>query len=226
MVGIIKGIIKKAKMSNTNVNKALLAYRSSPLSNSSRSPAELLSRRKIASGLPVKIESTPDALDYYSQMVEAKEKNKSQYDSRAKPEMCQSGLLPGMKVLVQDGKSWFPATVKDKTDEPRSYKLVTPNGYEIRRNRKFLRELSENASRKFQFTAHQMPDDHTPLVPEVHNTPTKSVSFEGDENISHVIPETPAQPTRPRLLPASPSKRPTRNIQKPIRYRVDIDSAK
>ena len=40
MVGIVKGIIKKAKSAGTNIHKALLAYRACPLSNGMKSPAE------------------------------------------------------------------------------------------------------------------------------------------------------------------------------------------
>ena len=36
----------------------------------------------------------------------------------------QTTLLPGAKILVRDGKNWFPATVKGKTEEPRAYNLL------------------------------------------------------------------------------------------------------
>ena len=86
---------------------------------------------------------------HHEKIILQREKPKEHYDRTAAPE--QSTLLPGMKVLVQEGKNWFPATIQCQADEPRSYVLMTPNGYEIRRNRRFLKELSTCASNKFNF---------------------------------------------------------------------------
>ena len=47
MVGIVKDIITKAKSARTNINKALLAYRSCPMSDGQKSPAELLFKQKL-----------------------------------------------------------------------------------------------------------------------------------------------------------------------------------
>ena len=149
MVGIVKGIIIKAKMSGTSVYKALLAYRACPLSNGMKSPAELLFKRKIACGLPVKIEATPNITDHHSKMLEASTKSKEYYDAHAQSPLSE--LLPGMKVLVQEDKIWNPAIVVRKEEEPRSYTLRTSNGSEIRRNRKVIKELSNNAAKKFNF---------------------------------------------------------------------------
>ena len=73
MVGVVKGILTKAKMSRSNVYKAMLAYRACPLSNGMKSPAELLLRRKITSGLPVKMETTPDIMDHHFKLREISE---------------------------------------------------------------------------------------------------------------------------------------------------------
>ena len=211
-------------MSNSNIYKALLAYRACPLSNNMKSPAELLFRRKIASGLPVKMEATPDFIDHQNKLQEISGKSKQNYDGHTGSELCE--LLPGMKVLVQDGKTWFPATIKSKNEEPRSYTLITPNGYEIRRNRKFLKDLSVKASQKFTFRS--LPDDFkadNPIVPASPRKGTKSVSFNEQKNVTRIIPsEESPLPNSPGRHPAvtPPRERPRRNIIKPIRYREDL----
>lgn len=224
MVGVVKSILTKAKMSGSNLHKALLAYRACPLSNGMKSPAELLFRRKISNSLPVKLEATTDLIDHHSKLQEVSEKSKVRYDSHARSELSE--LLPGMKVLVQDGKKWFPATIKSKNPEPRSYTIITPNGNEIRRNRKFLKELTKNASQ--QFTFRSLPVDDPVVqstVPEERRTSPKSVSFDERRNLINIIPATESS------VPASPMKhssatdqrgRPKRNIVKPIRYREDV----
>ena len=228
MVGVVKGILIKAKMSGSNTHKALLAYRTCPLSNNMKSPAELLFRRKISNGLPIRMETTPDFIDHHIKLQENSEKSKHNYDARTGSEM--SVLLPGMKVLVQDGKTWFPATIKFKNHEPRSYTLVTPNGSEIRRNRKFLKELSTQASQKFTFRS---PSDDcsadnddcsadNSVIPNSSRTYPKSVSSDEQENITHNMPakESPVQNSsskHPAVI--TPRERPRRNITKPSRYR-------
>lgn len=52
-------------------------------------------------------------------------------------------LYVGQRVRVRShvDKTWFPATVSEKCNEPRSYIVSTPNGRQLRRNRGQLREL-------------------------------------------------------------------------------------
>ena len=224
MVGVVKNIIKKAKMSKSNIHKALLAYRACPLSNGMKSPAELLFHRKIANSLPVKILATPDVIDHHSKLQEISGKSKLNYDSHSRSELNE--LLPGMKVLVQDGKTWFPATIKSKNPEPRSYTVFTPNGHEIRRNRKFLKELSNNASKQFLFRS--PPDDFSSdspvVVPDKVRSP-KSVSFDEHRNIVYSIPVDKSLVPNTSVRPSPETvqrERPKRIIRKPIRYRNDV----
>ena len=222
MVGVVKNIIKKAKMSKSNIHKALLAYRACPLSNGMKSPAELLFRRKISNSLPVKLIATPDLIDHYSKLQEVSEKSKLNYDSHSRSELSE--LLPGMKVLVQDGKTWFPATIKCKNPEPRSYTVVTPNGHEIRRNRKFLKELSKNASQQFSFQSQPVDfeTDSPVIVPE---NPTSPKSTDEHKNVMYsipanepIVPNTSVRPT-PDIVKR---ERPKRTIRKPMRYRNEL----
>ncbi len=213
MVGVVKNILRKATGSNTNIHKALLAYRSCPLSPDNKSPAELMFGRKIQSNLPVRSTASQDIQNHYERMLLQKGKSSENYNKNCGSEL--SDLLPGAKVLVQDGKTWYPATVKSRADEPRSYILRTPNEREIRRNRK----LSSNASRNFEFS-HKTDSDTTTASDEQQekmgnntemstakspqNAP-KSVRF-SDKNSVKIIPP-----------------RPRREVKKPKRFIEEFD---
>ena len=210
MVGVVKNILKKAKASKTNLHKALLAYRSCPLNHDDKSPAELMFQRKIQSNLPVRVTSQ-DNQSHYERIQIQKDKTAVNYNKSCGQEL--SKLLPGMKILVQDGKAWYPATVKSQADEPRSYILITPNGKEIRRNRKFLKELSVKASSKFDFDhntsekntsqiACEPPTSETMPMQQMEQKTPKSVRF-SDRNSICIIPPRPRstrQVKRPKRL--------------------------
>jgi hypothetical protein len=63
-----------------------------------------------------------------------------------------------MKGLVRNDKdtAWDPATVIELCDEPRAYMIVTLNGGIKRRNRKFLKEITNKAARKLDFHVDSM----------------------------------------------------------------------
>ena len=46
-----------------------------------------------------------------------------------------------VRILNKINKTWYPGTIIDKCDEPRSYLVETPNGTRLRRNRSHLREI-------------------------------------------------------------------------------------
>ena len=132
-------------------------------------------------------------------------------------------LLPGMKVLVKDGRMWFSATIKSKNPEPKSYTLITPNGHEIQRNRKFLKELTGNASQKFTFRS--LPDDDPQIILDKPKPCPKAVNFDEHRNVMHIIPSKESSaPKSPDMNPTTTASggRPKRIIKKPIRYREDI----
>lgn len=157
MVGIVKPILTKAQESGTDPQLALLCLRSTPIDNDICSPSELLYNRKILSNLPVKSVFNNVWSNARSKFLDKSEKSVKQYDQHAGPEL--SSLLPGMKVLIQkdDKKGWVPGVIKEKCIEPRSYMVQTPNGRVLRRNRRFLQELSPNAAAKLTFSNAEQP---------------------------------------------------------------------
>ncbi|PIK45274.1 hypothetical protein BSL78_17871 [Apostichopus japonicus] len=86
-------------------------------------------------------------------------------------------LYPGQHVHVQnqDTGHWFPATVRNKTAEPRSYIIETPNGKVVRRNRQHIREAAV-----------------LPTFPSTSNTTDSSHQSGNADPAKHVTFYTPA----------------------------------
>merc|ERR1711963_286905 len=61
-------------------------------------------------------------------------------------------LVPGqpVRVLDQHTKTWAPAVVKQKQEQPRSYTLTTESGSEIQRNRNHIRDIPTQSQNSFQ----------------------------------------------------------------------------
>ena len=85
-----------------------------------------------------------------------------------------------------------------------------------------MKELSQNASRQFSFRS--PPDDcqtDSPvIIPDKFKSP-KSVSFDEQKNVVHLIPPDKPVVPNPCVRPTPQSvmrQRPKRTIRKPIRY--------
>ena len=171
MIGTIKPILKKAKQSGNDPQIALLCLRGTPLDSKTASPAELLYGRKIRTNLPAKNMYKSRDGDMHDWLSKRSEAATTRYNETAGSELPE--LLPGMKVLLQepDKSSWTPGTVIEKCQEPRSYVVSTPNGSRLRRNRKFLKELSTPA-------ANALPFNTPPTTPVEQPTPTTRSSKE------------------------------------------------
>lgn len=140
-VQTIKNIFKKCKSSKTDPFLALLCLRSTPIDSHLPSPAELLYTRKIQSNLPGKIDNPLALKDrIYQRLSDRQETQKKYYDEGAK---SLPPMVPNQQVLVQnpDTKLWKKASIEEKCNEPRSYKVATEDGQELRRNRHHLREV-------------------------------------------------------------------------------------
>ena len=128
------------------------------------SPAELLFGRPIRSNIPVKSNLARADIDNREQMEKTRTDSETNYnDKRCVKDL--SKLLPGMKILYQlPNASWEPATVRECCPDERSYVIETPNGSVLRRNRRFLKEISDNAAKKFSFKKVSFDD----VLDEVH----------------------------------------------------------
>ena len=71
-------------------------------------------------------------------------------------------LMPGMQVMFREcpGSEWKPATILGYSGDPHIYLLKTHSGSQIRRNRKFIREISPKLAEKLtQDRVHQQIQD-------------------------------------------------------------------
>ena len=158
-VQTVKNTLKKAAMTRSNPQKALLALRSTPVDSHLPSPAEMLNARKYKSNLPVIIRNEHWSRDEIRRcLAERQEIQRINHDKRATRPLAP--LVAGQDIRMRDFQTntWQPAKVITSDVHPRSYNVLTPTGNVLRRNRRHLRETSErHTTRTFQ----QSNDDDT-----------------------------------------------------------------
>ncbi|XP_063592470.1 uncharacterized protein K02A2.6-like [Penaeus indicus] len=152
IIQTVKNTIDKAKRNNKDPDMALLTLRTTPLDSKLPSPAELLNGRKMRSNLSLHLPTREgQKQDVYENFKKKQDTHKQYYDRGAKD---QQALLPGQAVRVQDHISgrWTPATVVEKSQEPRSYIVETQDGGILRRNRRHIKQTPQ--------PKHPLPDEH------------------------------------------------------------------
>jgi hypothetical protein len=139
-VGTVKTALIKAAEDGLDPDLALLCLRTTPVTDTIASPVELLMKRKAKSNLPVTLKASQADVQAREELVKRQEKQRVDYDRTAGPEL--PALCVGQQVRVQDQDSglWIPAKVLERCPEPRSYIVETPNGGQLRRNRRHLAE--------------------------------------------------------------------------------------
>ena len=155
----MKNTLKKAAMTRSNPQKALLALRSTPVDSHLPSLAEMLNAGKYKSNLPVIIRNEHWSRDEIRRrLAERQEIQRINHDKRATRPLAP--LVAGQDIRMRDFQTntWQPAKVITSDVHPRSYNVLTPTGNVLRRNRRHLRETSErHTTRTFQ----QSNDDDT-----------------------------------------------------------------
>ena len=138
-VGTIKGLLKKAE----DPYLALLAYRTTPLSNGF-SPAELLMGRKLRSNLPVQPKllnpKWPSMKKLNAREKNIKQKQKFYHDKRHRARLLKP-LSHDDKVWVKDQKK--TGIVQSNSDFPRSYHVQTDQGIIPAAQQTFSRGLAK-----------------------------------------------------------------------------------
>jgi len=130
--------VKNLMSKSTDINKALLSYRSTPLDIVKQSPAQLLMGRRIKSTLPITAELLkPQSQENVKEkLTERAQLQKKYFDRHASKELPV--LQKGDDVKMKHGKEWISAKVTDKHHSPRSYVVQTHDGRKYRRNRRQL----------------------------------------------------------------------------------------
>ena len=119
-----------------------MCLRTTPFPSNLPSPLVILTGRKARSNLPVKL--TTSELDHRTreELQQRQDQQKIYYDRHAKD---LQPLQPGQQARIQDHQTgqWVPATVTQKSDQPRSYIVTTNTGQRLRRNRIHFRDIPQ-----------------------------------------------------------------------------------
>ena len=136
-VRYIKPIIQKCLKVNSDIHKALLNVRATPLDYTLPSPAELMFGRPIPTTLPS--DTSQMAPENYQEHVKQwSNQQKSYGDQHTRP---LPPLLVGKPVPILDkqSKTWFPGTITAQKQD-KSYQILTEADTSIIRNRQHLRD--------------------------------------------------------------------------------------
>jgi hypothetical protein len=146
-VQIVKNLFEKALCDKQDPLLALLEWRNSPRDPVLGSPVQRCMNRRTRTRLPVsnallmpKVippEQVKSRLLYYRQ------KSKEHYDKNAKD---LPTIQPTDNIRMRDGSKWIPARFVSQQPTPRSYKVETPNGRTVTRNRRQLLVTNEKDS--------------------------------------------------------------------------------
>jgi transposase InsO family protein len=195
-----KGILNKAKSSNTDPYIALLNYRNTPRDCVLGSPAQRLMSRQLRGLLPIatkKLEPAHDNRQIARQLCKKRVQQKAYYDRNARAVPLPK-LKEGDVVRINTGKRFEKlGTVTKKCPEPRSYVVKTDQG-EYRRNRRDLLHVQE------QDSAHQQPAavtlemtstrSESPHVPDTVN-PAASTTVDLQTNAPFAPLASPTPPS-------------------------------
>ena len=133
-VQTVKKTIPKCRETKEDIDLALLALRTTPLSSNIPSVAELLNGRVFKSTLPSNIQPSKNSEEVRN-WLKARQDNQCYYYNRHTKE--PSELRRDQAIYAQDPvrKTWNPARVIDQGEISGSYIIETGTGAQLRRNR-------------------------------------------------------------------------------------------
>lgn len=203
----IKSILKKAVQSNTDPALALLHWRSTPITTKLGTPAQLLMGRKLKNTLPIKNHNSddPTLTEIHDELEKRQRLQKHYFDQHALPTELPY-LYVGQPVRTRHPETgqWFPATIIQNTNDPKSYILRDANGSIIRRNRQHIRDIpAASATKTFTKPTETLITPKTPII----------------SNKKHVTFQLPPKQTFEGEKSNIQQTRHGRNIVKPKRYR-------
>ena len=184
----VKKALKKAFVSTEDPYLALLALRTTPLSNGPISPAAIIMGRNIRTTLPT-VRTARNFAD--TQKIEYPTKH---YNRQYKnlPEL-NVGDTVRLRQKTYPRKLWdTKGSVVAKLQEPRSYKIETKTGKVYRRNRRDILKTNKTFNKDSQVpdSAVEILSDDTPSVTESSDT---SVKENDDKSAPHVPRPSPEE---------------------------------
>lgn len=221
--------MKKAYESGEDVDKAFLHLRATAISGTSVSPAQLLFNRSIRTDLPAMTEAVTmkdwkrDELVY----KQTKEKEYADRGSRHLPPLSQ-----GETVRIQLGdKLVLGRVLEEISGVPRTFRVVTTDGHELRRNRLHLNQTLEKTphvnitAHKEELAAAVREAVHRPVSDSKTSTSTRESTVQADTSSTSANDEreqgeiTSMNPTASPTETAAPAlRRSTRTRKAPLRY--------
>jgi hypothetical protein len=195
MIQVVKNTMKKCADTKQDLQLALLSLRTTPISGTLPSPAELLNSRQMKSTLPlVSKHSSKDELS--TEELKKRQNTQKVYYDRGTRELPP--LKSGQTVMVQDlpNLRWKPGTVVSPTKEPRSYIVQDTNGARYWRNRKYIRQLPPQCN---------LPEE-----------PSEDLTPDPNQGTSSATPtNTLLGNSQPKESPVNPKRNVTFNDQPP-----------
>ena len=179
----VKRVLRKAFANKEDPYLALLALRTTPISNDSVSPAAKLMGRDIRTTLPAMKATT------YSADTQKVEYTKKYYNQQCKnvPEL-KVGDTVRLRQKTYPRKFWDKkGTVVAKLQEPRSYKVEAETGKVYRCNRRDILKTKETFNKESQ-----IPDSDV----EISSDETPSVK-ESIDTSATLIPRPPPEESKP-----------------------------
>lgn len=168
----VKSLFKKSEQTSTDSAIALMNYTATPLTGSSKSPAELFYNRQIRTKIPVNVSKLVPghATVNRQQLIDRQDKYKEVFDRNAKD---LPPLKPGDVVRVRQLDSELTRGVVTSVHQsPRSYIVETERGSTLRRNRRHLISTKEPRPDTRPMDTEQLspavsPTDPTPVTQTV-----------------------------------------------------------
>lgn len=141
-VGICQNILKKSQ-NEFEIQKALLAYRTTQTKHMSYSPSQLLQNRNLRIDLPMHNSKFEPKLcvDVEKQLERKQNEAKSYYDRDARAR--QTNFENKQSVIFLNNNKWQHGTIVNKHDTPRSY-VIQSDGRNYRRNAKHIKQFHES----------------------------------------------------------------------------------
>lgn len=123
---------------------ALLEYRSTPISDLTYSPCQLLMGRNLRTRIPMKKAKLTPSVSTKREDFERKIGRYKEYHDRFAHLSRHENFRPGENVVVQStdhrNKVWSPARIVSRHSEPRSYIIQNENNRLLRRNEIHIRK--------------------------------------------------------------------------------------
>lgn len=163
-VQTVKSVLRKAMEAKAHYLDLIMEYHLTPLSGVGLSPAEIVFGRKLRSCIPNQVDQLQNKYSSFvhEKLIKAQGKMAKYYNQHAK---ARKDFGEEDKVLIQRAdKTWEPAKVVRKCDQPRSYIVSDSTGNCKRRNQFHLRQLDHSSD-----TDEEADSNSDPLLN--HNAP-------------------------------------------------------